>query len=375
MNPSHNPQYLAPLRLALLLLVGIVFAGCLGGSPAPEAHMSAGAVTPTQNQASSVPATIPVREASPTPDQAALSMPLTPLAPGEDGAIISLTFITSTRNSEYYRLLYWSDGLKIAGFLGRPKASGPHPAVIYNRGGNQDLGALRPMHMVELVEAGFVTVGSQYRGGPGSEGQEEFGGADLHDVLNLIPLLKQMPEVDPERIGMVGFSRGGLMTYLALKHQTMVGSNDIKVAAVIGGMTDLFLTGAARPPMISEVFVPLIGVHPDQDREPYEERSATYWPELINTPILIQHGQLDWRVPIVQVNRLVAGLEGEGKVMKFIVHPDGDHGLSNHHYGYEATLDWLQQYLGAPGTDHTFKRHQKAIEEVFDKFDESLDVS
>jgi len=47
--------------------------------------------------------------------------------------------------------------------------------------------------MVPYVEAGYVTVGSQYRGGGGSEGTDAFGGADVEDVLNLVALLKRLP--------------------------------------------------------------------------------------------------------------------------------------------------------------------------------------
>ena len=46
-------------------------------------------------------------------------------------------------------------------------------------------------------------IASNYRGSPGSEGQEEFGGADVNDVLNLLPLIDSLKdEIDPARIGM-----------------------------------------------------------------------------------------------------------------------------------------------------------------------------
>jgi dienelactone hydrolase len=74
-----------------------------------------------------------------------------------------------------------------------------------------------------------VVVGSQYRGAAGSEGKDEFGGADLNDVMNLLPLLEALPNADPSRIGMAGFSRGALMTYLALTK-----TDRIKAAVVAG---------------------------------------------------------------------------------------------------------------------------------------------
>ena len=126
------------------------------------------------------------------------------------------------------------------GFLGRPRGDGPHPAIIYNLGGHEEYGVLEGWEIVPAVEAGFVAVASQYRGNAGSEGAEEFGGADVNDVVSLIPLLKQLPYVDPQRIGMMGHSRGGMMTYLSLKQETLAGAHDIQAAVVVGGVADLF---------------------------------------------------------------------------------------------------------------------------------------
>jgi dipeptidyl aminopeptidase/acylaminoacyl peptidase len=87
-------------------------------------------------------------------------------------------------------------------------------------------------------------VASQYRGNAGGEGKEEFGGRDVDDVLNLIKLLISLPQADAKRIGMYGWSRGGMMTYQALARSDQVA------AAIVGaGVTDAFDMGAhaSRP--------------------------------------------------------------------------------------------------------------------------------
>ena len=56
------------------------------------------------------------------------------------------------------------------------------------------------------------------------------------DVLNLVTLLKGLPYVDPDRIGMMGHSRGGMMTYLVLKQDCLADTKDIKAAATVGGV-------------------------------------------------------------------------------------------------------------------------------------------
>ena len=118
-------------------------------------------------------------------------------------------------------ITYLSDGLRIKGFVLAPKKEGRYPVLMWNRGGcRENVGVLTRYGLARWVapfaDWGYVVVGSQYRGAPGSEGKDEFGGADVNDVMNLLPLLEALPNADPSRIGMAGFSRGALMTYLAL---------------------------------------------------------------------------------------------------------------------------------------------------------------
>jgi dipeptidyl aminopeptidase/acylaminoacyl peptidase len=274
-----------------------------------------------------------------------------------------MTPITSTANSEYYALTYWSDGLRVTGFLGRPKGNGAHPAIIYNRGGHEEYGALEGWEIAPAVEAGFVAVASQYRGNAGSEGREEFGGAEVYDVLNLFPLLKQLPYVDPQRIGMMGHSRGGMMTYLSLKHETLGGTHDIKAAVVVGGVADLFALVEDRP-----LFLSMVGIGPEAAPALYESRSASYWPELINAPVLIQHGEADEWVAVEQAIRLAEALEENGKTVSLITFPGEDHPLSDHAGGWPEALRWFGQYLGQVDEDHSFESHAEAMGDVMNWF-------
>ncbi len=246
---------------------------------------------------------------------------------------------------EIFDITYVSEGLKVRGYLAQPIAPGLYPAVIWNRGGNLDFSMLQPDNLKPYAENGYVAIGSQYRGSPGSEGMEEFGGADVDDVLNLIFSLKSLPNVDIDKIGMVGFSRGGMMTYLALKEQTLRGFNYIKAACTIGGNADLFMSAKERPDMLTGVFVPLIGGTPSEVPEKYEERSATYWVDKINVPLLIQHGEADVRCSVEQSRKLAQELAKQGKVYKLITYPEDDHPLTKNNGGLAEIFQWLGQHL------------------------------
>ncbi len=284
--------------------------------------------------------------------------------PRPDGAIESLRPLFRTERSEYFALTYWSDGLRVEGFLGRPRSGAPHPAVVFNRAGHLNLASLRGPEIVPLVEAGFVTAASQYRGNAGSEGREEFGGADVDDVLNLVPLLKSLPEVDPERIGMLGWSRGGTMTYLALRQETRRGAHDIKVGVAIGATAD-FTEGAWERLQMLAVFAEQVGKRKESHVDPSRERSAVAWPELINAPLLIEHGEADALASVEKARLLASLLEKAGKTVKLVTYPGDDHALDAHENGYPEALEWLAKYIGRPGEDHAFAPHREEIFRVF----------
>ena len=272
--------------------------------------------------------------------------------------------IAETERAEYFRIVYRVDGWRIAGFFGRPRGPGPYPGVVFNRGANGANGALTGTEIVPLVEAGFVAAGSQYRGGPGSEGTDHVGGEDLHDVQQLFSLLGGLPYVDPERMGMMGFSRGGMMTYLCLKHETLAKEHHIRAAVTVGGVADLFQWGHDRPQIVKSVYLGHIGPHPDEDPEPYRQRSATHWPELINAPLLLLHGEADERVSVTQSRRLQALLQDRGKEVSLQTYPEGDHLLRRYQGGYPAALDWFGRHLGHAGEDHSYAGHLEAIREA-----------
>ena len=60
------------------------------------------------------------------------------------------------------------------------------------------------------------------------------GGADLHDVMNIVAVIKEIPYADPKRLFLYGESRGGITCLLAAKHDFPA-----RAIAVWGAITDL----------------------------------------------------------------------------------------------------------------------------------------
>lgn len=245
-----------------------------------------------------------------------------------------------------WRIVYESDELPVQGFLAVPAPGGVRPGVLFNRGGNDEFGLLGDLRAAlvlgGLAARGYVVVASQYRGAHGAPGHDEFGGADVDDVLNLVPLLEKLPEADAGRLGMVGWSRGGLMTYLALAR-----TDRVRAAVVGGGLADSFQLLARRPEMVA-VYSRLVPGWAERREEALVERSPLRWPERLaaETPILLLHGAADQRVDPTQSLRMAAALLALRHPFRLVVLEGGSHGLSEHRAEVDELIgDWLDRYV------------------------------
>jgi dipeptidyl aminopeptidase/acylaminoacyl peptidase len=266
---------------------------------------------------------------------------------------------------EMYSISYLSDGLRINGFLVQPKKNGNFPCIIYNRGGNREFGNLTIATgittMGEIAAAGYVVIASQYRGNGGSEGAEEFGGKDVNDVLILPEVLKEIEGADSENIGMFGWSRGGMMTYIALTK-----TNKIKAAAVGGAISDLYDSIKDRPEMETHVAAELIPNYATNKEMELEKRSAIKWADKFskNVPILMLHGNADWRVKPEQSLNLALEFQKYKIPYRLIMIEGADHGISERRDEGEALSYGAKQ--GIP------KRRDEVNQQVINWFDRFL---
>ena len=204
---------------------------------------------------------------------------------------------------DFYSITYLSDGLKIKGFFIEPKKEGKFPVVIFNRGGNRDFASLTIgmllIYTSKLAAQGYVVIGSNYRE------KDEFGGADINDVLNLTSTIKEIEKANEHKIGMFGWSRGGIMTYLALQK-----SDKIQTAIVGNGISDLFDTAKLRPKIEYVAFAECIPNYWAKRDIELKKRSAIYWADELNknSSLLILSATNDKRANPEQAEKMAEKL-------------------------------------------------------------------
>ena len=160
-----------------------------------------------------------------------------------------------------YLFTYPSDGLRIKGVVSFVPDAQAHPSLVFLRGGNKVFGLLNPAS--DFMCAGkYTVIATTYRGGV-SEGVDEYGGADVNDVRNLMDYL---PELEMhlgisfynEKMYLVGSSRGGMEMFLALGRFPEL-QNSFKKIVSLCGLLDLEICLLERSDM-REMFIDDFGL-------------------------------------------------------------------------------------------------------------------
>jgi len=242
---------------------------------------------------------------------------------------------------ESYKFSYLSDDVRVKAYISIPleciESETPYQCIIYNRGGNHNIGWLGDEDTAKICSAtNRIVVASQYRGADGSEGTDEFGGKDLQDVISLIDLCEnEFYFADITNLCMIGVSRGGMMSYLAAHKDERV-----KGVVAVAAVTDLADAYNAREDM-RDILRETIGGSPEELPEEYAKRSAINFAEELDVPVFIIHDKGDGMVPVSQARAMNEKLKDSKHGCSMILHSDSIHGL--HEEDIPSIVEWLDQ--------------------------------
>ncbi len=242
-----------------------------------------------------------------------------------------------------HEIVYLSRGLKILGYVVEPKnITKKLPCIIWNRGGSRGFASLQVgtcyRFMADLARQGYIVFASNYSGGTGSEGTDDWGDKNIEDVLVLRKIIKEWPYADYNTIGMLGFSRGGMMTYRALAEVKWIK------AAVLGAACADEVSAPSRRKGWRETQISLYG----KSRKEQIKRSALFWPEKIykKTPLLILHGTGDWRVSALDSIKMAEKLYEQKVPFRLHIYEGADHGLTEFRNEVDQEIfNWFERFL------------------------------
>lgn len=232
-----------------------------------------------------------------------------------------------------YSFSYNVDGVSVDGFISIPNGcniENPHKCILYNRGGNSNIGFLRDTDTARIsAKTNRIVIASQYRA------EDEFGGKDLEDVIKLIDICESLSFADMSDFTAIGVSRGGMMSYMAARI-------DIRIKRVISisGVTNLIDAYNDRDDM-KKVLNNFIGGSPEELPKEYEKRSAIFWADEITIPTLIIHSTDDKQVSYSQAEEMYHALLNNGTDVTLKTYTDSTHGL--HSGDAKIIADWLNK--------------------------------
>ena len=296
-------------------------------------------------------------------------------------ALTRLTDGTSHLSLGTRELISWKskDGETIEGVLIKPgdfDGSKKYPLLCIIHGG--PTGIDRPALLVRdtryypsdvWAARGALILKVNYRGSAGYGERfrklnvRNLGVGDAWDVLSGVDNLIAKGWVDPKKVGCMGWSQGGYISAFLTASSDRFAA--ISVGAGISNWATYYYNTDITPFTIN-----YLGDDPVDDPEIYQKTSPMTYIKQARTPTLIQHGELDRRVPIPNGYELRQGLEDRGVKVEMIVYKGYGHGITkpkSMRAVMEHNLRWFNHYIwGDPLPDFTHPEVPKGEEKPKD---------
>lgn len=243
-----------------------------------------------------------------------------------------------------------SDGNLVSGILYTPaNAAGKKlPLVMYIHGGPvaQDDYSFDIVPQI-LADAGFAVAQVNYRGSSG-RGVDytkaiyaDWGNKEVTDIIGAVDYLTAKGIADPNRVGIGGWSYGGILTDYSIASDTRFK------AACSGAGSALQLSMYGVDQYVTQYETEL-GV-PWKNADKWIKLSYPFFhADKIKTPTLFMAGEKDFNVPSVGAEQMYQALKSNGIPAQLVIYPGQNHGISVPSYQadrYARYLAWFGKYL------------------------------
>ena len=186
-----------------------------------------------------------------------------------------------------------------------------HAAMVWVHGGVHGNWGLSMFPFVkEAVQRGYVIITPNYRGSTGyGEAWHkaiDYGGYEVDDVISAVDYLKTLPYVDPDRIGIMGWSHGGYITLMSVFRE----KHPFKAGAAIVPVTNLVFRLSYKGPSYQWDFATQKRIQglPFEKNAEYIARSPLYHVDNLKVPLLVHVATNDGDVNYVEDQQIVDAL-------------------------------------------------------------------
>ncbi len=247
-----------------------------------------------------------------------------------------------------------ADGTVVHGLMVKPAdyvAGQRYPTLLHIHGGPNGQDDYSFGFDRELYAAnGYVVLEINYRGssGRGEAFQKaiyaDWGGKEVVDLLGAADEVVRLGVADPERLGLGGWSYGGILT------NYLIASDPRFKAAVSGASSSLQLSMYGLDQYVIQYELEL--GRPWEAKEAYLKVSYPFFQvDRIRTPTLFLCGINDFNVPLAGVEQMYQALRSLDVETQLVLYPDQFHGLTVPSYQRDRLqrfLGWWNRYLQPP---------------------------
>src|SRR5579872_2834091 len=206
------------------------------------------------------------------------------------------------------------------------------PLLVLIHGGVHSNFTSESAHIVrELLEQGYTIISTDYRGstgyGQGYYREIDYGGREVDDVyIGMQWMLEHYSFLDSKRVGIVGWSHGGLITLMNIFQHPQsfavayAGVPVSDLVARLGYQTEAYRALYSAPYHIGKTVREDIGE--------YRRRSPVNYVQNLETPLLVHTNTNDEDVNVLEVEHLIEALKAAGKKFEYKIYQNAPGGHS-----------------------------------------------
>ena len=219
------------------------------------------------------------------------------------------------------------------------------PAGVFTQtflAGNQSL-----YPIASFAEMGYAVLRPNPRGSSGYgvefrlANQRDWGGDDYKDLMAGVDYVIKMGLADSSKLGVCGWSYGGFMSSWVVGH-----TDRFKAASIGAPVVDLLSQDYSDD--IPGFLTSYMRKEPWDDYEVYSTHSPLHFIQNVKTPVLLQHGEADIRVPYSQGVMFYNALKRRNLVVRLLSLPRQPHGPNEPKMILEVmqtNVEWFEKYL------------------------------